>query len=228
MTPLALIAEDEDQIADVLDRYFIREGFRTSRASDGVTTLDLHAALKPDVVLLDVMMPRIDGWSVLAELRRRGDTPVIMMTALDQDLDKLQALRMGADDYVVKPFNPLELVARAQAVIRRHGKWGNDRVLRHGPLEIDPEAYEASIVRDDSRAPLKLTLTEFRLLEFMARQPMRVFTRADLADACLSGDEVLDRTVDSHMSNLRQKLKKQGAGDLIASIRGVGFRMNRP
>ena len=98
MNALILIVEDEAEIAEILDRYLMREGFRTVRAADGVIALDLHAALKPDLVLLDVMMPRLDGWGVLSDLRRRRDMPVIMMTALDQDIDKLQAMRMGADD----------------------------------------------------------------------------------------------------------------------------------
>lgn len=227
MNALALIVEDDDQIADVIDRYFTREGFRTTRVSNGMAALDVHAALKPDVILLDIMMPRMDGWAVLSEIRRRGSTPVIMMTALDQDIEKLQALRMGADDYVVKPFNPLELVARATAVLRRGRALGEDRVLRVGSLEIDPAGHMASIHSSEGRVTLDLTLTEHRMLEFMARQPMRVFTRGDLIDACLPGDEVLERTVDSHVSKLRRKLGSAGAGDLITSIRGLGYRFNR-
>nr|CAE27810.1 pseudogene-two-component transcriptional regulator, winged helix family [Rhodopseudomonas palustris CGA009] len=121
MNELILIAEDEPEIAKILDAYLVREGYRTVNAADGQTALDQHAILKPDLVLLDVKMPKIDGWDVLAELRRRGETPIIMITALDQDLDRLQGLRLGADDYVVKPFNPLEVVARAKAVLRRSG-----------------------------------------------------------------------------------------------------------
>ena len=227
MSALALIAEDEVQIAEILDRYFRREGFRTARAADGQTTLELHALLRPDVILLDVMMPRVDGWTVLTEIRRRGDTPIIMMTALDQDLDKVQALRMGADDYVVKPFNPSELVARAQAVLRRSAGGSGDRILRVGPLEIDPQGYMARVVKDGHAAELPLSLTEFRLLEFMARQPLRVFTRGELVDACLPGEEVLDRAVDSHVFNLRRKLRAAGALDLINGVRGVGYRLDR-
>lgn len=225
MTPLALIVEDEAAIAEILDRYLVQGGFRTARASDGQVALDLHALLKPDVVLLDVMMPKIDGWGVLAEMRRRGSTPVLMMTALDQDIDKLQALRMGADDYVVKPFNPLEVVARAQAVLRRAAGSDQARLLRVGPLEIDPASYLASLTVDAKTVPLELTLTEFRLLEFMARHPMRVFSRGELVDACLPGEEVLDRTVDSHMSKLRRKLKAAGVEGLLSGVRGVGYRL---
>lgn len=225
MSALALIVEDEIEIAEILDRYFQREGFRTARAADGQTALEIHALLRPDILLLDVGLPRQDGWSVLAEIRRRGDTPVIMMTALDQDIDKLQALRMGADDYVVKPFNPVELVARAHAILRRARREGLDRVLRVGPLEIDPRSYFVVLVQNDRTVELSLSLTEFRLLEFMARHPMRVFGRGELVDACLPGEEVLDRTVDSHISKLRRKLRAAGAPDLISGVRGVGYRL---
>ena len=186
--PLVLIAEDEADIADIIAAYLEREGMRTVRAADGRTALDLHGLLKPDLVMLDVMMPRLDGWQVLAELRRRGDTPVIMLTALDQDLDKLQALRIGADDYVVKPFNAVEVAARARAVLRRAGT-ANSRVLRVGPLEVDVEGHLASVLADGEPVQLTLTLTEFRILAHMARAPMRVFSRGDLIDACLPGGD---------------------------------------
>ena len=116
---LILIAEDESEIAEILAAYLQRGGLRSVHARDGQEALAHHLALKPDLVLLDVQMPRLDGWQVLAEIRHRGDTPVIMLTALDQDIDKLMGLRIGADDYVVKPFNPAEVVARVSAVLRR-------------------------------------------------------------------------------------------------------------
>lgn len=225
MSALVIIAEDEPEIAAVLDAYLVREGFRTVRAMDGQIALDLHAALRPDLVLLDVRMPRVDGWGVLGELRRRGETPVIMLTALDQDIDKLQALRIGADDYVVKPFNPVEVVARAHAILRRSGGSGQGGVIRLGPLEIDLEAHIVQWCGRDKPQRLPLTLTEFRMLAHMARYPMRVFSRAELADACLKGDEVLDRTVDSHLSKLRLKLRNAGADSVLVGVRGVGYRL---
>jgi hypothetical protein len=127
----------------------------------------VHLALRPDILLLDITMPLADGWDVLSEVRRRGETPVIVITALDQDLDKLQALRIGADDYVIKPFNPIEVVARVKAVLRRAGGTGASGVLRVGAIEIDTTSH---IVLHDGRA-IALTLTEFRLLAHMARNP---------------------------------------------------------
>ncbi|ALN75020.1 MULTISPECIES: response regulator [unclassified Aureimonas] len=221
MSALVLIAEDDDEIAAILDAYLVREGFRTVKARDGRTALDLHLSLKPDLLLLDVTMPRLDGWEVLAELRRRGTTPAIMITALDQDIDRLQGLRIGADDYVVKPFNPIEVVARAKAVLRRSGLAGSGGVLRVGKLSIDLDAYRASL--DD--AAIQLTLTEFRILAHMARSPTKVFTRGELVDACLPGSDALDRTVDSHLSKLRRKLEQAGAVGFLPGVRGVGYRL---
>ncbi|OAN57640.1 response regulator [Sphingomonas sp. TDK1] len=221
MNPLALIAEDDKDIADILRAYLEREGFRTVQAGEGRTALDLHLALKPDVLLLDITMPLVDGWEVLSEVRRRGGTPVLVLTALDQDIDKLQALRIGADDYVVKPFNPVEVVARVKAVRRRAGPGASGGVLRIGPVEIDTIAH---LVRTD-RGEVALTLTEFRLLTHMARTPTRVFSRSELLDACLPGSDALDRTVDSHVSKLRRKLEQAGAPEMPEGVRGVGYRL---
>lgn len=221
--PLVLIAEDESEIGDIIAAYLEREGMRTVRAADGRSALDLHLMLKPDLVLLDVLIPRLDGWQVLAELRRRGDTPVIMLTALDQDIDKLQGLRIGADDYVVKPFNPAEVAARVRAVLRRSAPGGGS-VLRIGRIEVDVENHLVTVLTDEGSFRPNLTLTEFRLLAHMARAPMRVFARGDLIDACLAG-EALERTVDSHLSKLRRKLEEAGAPGLINNVRSVGYRL---
>jgi len=221
---LVLIAEDEAEIAEIVTAFLEREGLRTVHARDGQTALDLHRALKPDLVLLDVQMPRMSGWDVLAELRRRGSTPVIMLTALDQDIDKLQALRIGADDYVVKPFNPAEVAARARAVLRRSGQSAG-QVLRAGPLEVDLDSHIVTVLTQEGPVRPALTLTEFRLLAHMARAPLRVFARSDLIDACLPGGDALERTVDSHLSKLRRKLEDAGAPGLVNNVRGVGYRL---
>lgn len=223
---LILIAEDDSDIAQILTAYLDREGYRTVTASDGEVALMHHQTLRPDLVLLDVQMPKQDGVAVLSEIRRRGGTPVIMATARAEDLDKLLALSIGADDYVIKPFNPLEVVARVKAVLRRvRGDTAGDRTIRWGPIEIDPEAYVARISRGDKRVTLDLTLTEYRLLAHLARTPSRVFTRAALLDACLPEGDALERTVDSHMSKLRRKLEAAGAAGLCAGVRGIGYRL---
>ncbi|MCW7541346.1 response regulator [Aquabacterium sp. A7-Y] len=226
-TPLILVAEDEAEIADILAAYLQRDGFRTVLAPDGVRALELHMSLKPDLVVLDIKMPRLDGWGVLTELRRRGDTPVIVLTARDQDIDKLLGLRMGADDYVIKPFNCAEAVARVHAVLRRSlppGARGSR--LRAGAFEIDIESHEATARVGAMLHPLELTLTEFRLLTHLARSPKRVFSREELLLTCLPEGSALERTVDSHLSKLRKKLERLGIEGVPLSVRGVGYRLD--
>lgn len=224
---LILIAEDEAEIAEILCAYLARSGLRTVHAADGRRALELHLTLKPDLVILDVQMPLADGWEVLAAIRHRGDTPVIMLTALDQDVDKLMGLRIGADDYVVKPFNPAEVVARVLAVLRRSSARGeplDQRMLRVDDFQIDFDSHEATVQVDGRQHALTLTLTEFKLLAHLARAPNRVFSRAELLVTCLPEGDTLERTVDSHISKLRRKLEDLGVAGVPASVRGVGYR----
>lgn len=225
-TALVLIAEDEAEIADILIAYLQRSGLRTQHASDGQQALAMHQALKPDLLLLDVQMPIVDGWKVLSEIRSRGDTPVIMLTALDQDIDKLMGLRLGADDYVVKPFNPAEVVARVQAVLRRTraNVSAASQVLRVGAFQIDLDSHEASVQRDGQPRTLDLTLTEFKLLACLMRAPKRAFSRAELLESCLPEGDTQERTVDSHISKLRKKLEALDIQGVPASVWGVGYR----
>ncbi|MBZ8139675.1 DNA-binding response regulator [Rubrivivax gelatinosus] len=224
---LVLIAEDETEIAEILAAYLGRNGLRSVHARDGREALAMHLSLKPDLVLLDVLMPRIDGWRVLSEIRHRGQTPVIMLTAMDQDIDKLTGLRVGADDYVVKPFNPAEVVARVQVVLRRSrlGRVGAPAVLRVGVFEIDRENHEAAVLVDGRRQLLSLTATEFRLLACLAQAPRRVHSREELLGNCLPEGDTQERTVDSHLSKLRRKLEACGVHGAPLSIRGVGYRL---
>jgi two-component system response regulator AdeR len=225
---LILIAEDEPDIADIIAAYLHRSGLRTVYAADGCQALEIHLSVKPDLVLLDVQMPYMDGWKVLAEIRRRGDTPVIMLTAMDQDIDKLMGLRIGADDYVVKPFNPAEVVARTQAVLRRtlsHGSSEVQHMLRAAPFEIDLDNHEAIVRIGKKRHTLVLTLTEFKLLTQLVRSPKCVFSREKLLTTCLPEGDTLERTVDSHISKLRKKLEDVGIMGIPVGIRGVGYRL---
>lgn len=225
---LVLIAEDETEIAEILAAYLARSGMRTVHAADGEQALQLHHTLKPDLVLLDVQMPRLDGWQVLAEIRHQAATPVIMLTAMDQDIDKLMGLRIGADDYVVKPFNPAEVVARSQAVLRRvlaSGAQEQSRVLRVAGLEIDLDQHEVIVRSDASAKKLLLTLTEFKLLVTLARAPKKVFSRMELLTSCLPEGDTLERTVDSHISKLRKKLEDAGLSGVPAVVRGVGYKL---
>jgi two-component system, OmpR family, response regulator AdeR len=224
---LILIVEDERQIAEIFTAFFEREGFRTVTAADGDTALDLHRILSPNLVVLDVKLPKRDGVEVLTEIRRRGNTPVIMSTALGEDLEKLTALKIGADDYLVKPFNPLELVARAKAVLRRAvDSEGRNNVVRVANIEIDLIAHEIRMLSIEGVSVIDVTPTEFRILSHMSRAPRKAFTRSEILDACLPQvSNALERTVDSHISNLRAKLEKAGASQVLQGVRGVGYRL---
>jgi two-component system, OmpR family, response regulator AdeR len=224
LNPLILIVEDEPHIAQVLDGYLKRDGYRTEVAGDGERAVELHRAAKPDLVLLDVQLPKMDGLEVLRRIRETAMTPVIMVTAMAEDLDKLLGLRMGADDYVVKPFSPLEVVARVKAVLRRAANSAPQMAqqpLRLGSLEVDPVGLVASV--DGKR--LDLTLTEYKLLETLCRHTNRTFTRTELLEVALPDSEALERVVDAHLANLRKKLERAGLQDLLETVRGVGYRV---
>ncbi|QMW16771.1 response regulator transcription factor [Pseudoalteromonas sp. MT33b] len=226
--PLILIVEDESEIVDILSAYLSRNNLRTIHASDGQKALELHSSMKPDLILLDIQMPKMDGWNVLSQLRQKSNTPVIMLTAMDQDLDKLMALRIGADDYVVKPFNPAEVVARVQAVLRRTlgvNQPKQQNILRTDPFEVDLESHEITVNVDGQRhAITTLTLTEFKLLTHFINSPKRVFSRIELLNSCLPEGDTLERTIDSHISKIRKKLETFGIHGIPAGVRGVGYR----
>ncbi len=223
---LILVAEDEQEIANILTSYLERDGFRAVAAADGDAALMHHRMLTPDLILLDIQMPKLDGMAVLAEVRRRGSTPVIMTTARSDDLDKLTALHIGADDFIVKPFNPMEVIARVKAVLRRtNGAMEKSGVSRVGAIEVDVICHIASVIAENKTSALDLTLTEYRLLEHMAHAPRRAFSRAELVDACLPEGDALERTVDSHISNLRRKLEQAGAPGHCVVVRGMGYRL---
>lgn len=212
----------------MLDAYIRRDGLRCATAADGLEGLHLFRTMRPDLVLLDIHLPGMDGLDLLKEIRSEGQTPVIIVTALADDVDKLLGLRLGADDYVVKPFNPAEVVARIRAVLRRTSAQPEQAPIRVGSIEIDEQGHVAMVHLDEGRAvPLPLTLTEFRLLACLAAQPRRCFSRSFLIEHCLPESEALERVIDSHISKLRRKLQIAGQGDLIEAVRGIGYRLWR-
>jgi two-component system, OmpR family, response regulator AdeR len=217
---LILVVEDELELAEVLEGYLRREQYRTERASDGEKALALFWASKPDLVLLDIQMPKLDGLEVLRSIRSHAETPVILLTARAEDLDKLLGFGLGADDYITKPFSPREVLARVKAVLKR-AQNTVPKVLRVGDLTIDAERIIASV--NDVR--IDLTPTEFRLLEHLARHSGRAFSRSELLSAILPASEALERVVDAHCKNLRRKLDEAGVGELLETVRGVGYRL---
>lgn len=221
---LILIAEDERELAESLELYLRTNGYATERAHDGEAALTLFRAARPDLILLDVMMPEKDGLEVLKTVRRESKTPVIMLTARAEEVDKLLGLGLGADDYLVKPYSLREVVARVQAVLRRVEDKSEpiSKVIRVGDLEID--TYSMS-VRVSGRA-LSLTPTEFNLLHHLALTPGRAVSRDELLEAAMPESDALERAVNVHLKNLRRKLGEHGAADLLVTVRGVGYRLS--
>ncbi len=219
-----LVVDDERNIVELVKLYLEKDGFAVVAARDGREALSLAERHDPDLVVLDLMLPELDGWEVTRELRRRGDTPIIMLTARGDDVDRIVGLELGADDYLVKPFNPRELVARVRAVLRRTGGAARGtRPIELGPLRVDPRRREAYV---GSRR-LELRPREFDLLAALARDPGVVLTRNVLLESVWGTDFPGEtRTVDVHVAALRTKLG--GDGPPIETVRGVGYRLVPP
>lgn len=221
-----LIVEDDADSANILEAYLQRDGFEVALAEDGLRGLALHKSWKPDLILLDVMLPRLSGTEVLSAVRRSSDTPVIMVTAMGDEPEKLGALRYGADDYVVKPYSPREVVARVHAVLRRTlGSQPVEQLLRHENLRVDLTAFTAAIELPDAQPQLlDLTPTEFKLLVTLLKTPSKAFTREELLEICLPESEALARVVDAHVHNLRRKLETHGIAGVLVTVRSIGYR----
>lgn len=226
----ALVVDDDDEFRGVLRDVLERAGYEVALASGGRAGLTASTTARPDIVLLDLSMPGIDGWQVLEGIRERGTMPpVIVISAYARESDKVRALRMGADDYVTKPFSTPELLARMVSVMRRGAadtETHEPRELAFGPIVIDLERRAAA--RDGTALPL--TKSEFDLLVALVSAPNRAFTRRQLADRVLGPDWFGDEhAIDMHVSRLRRKLgDAPGAGGFIETVRGVGFRMASP
>jgi DNA-binding response OmpR family regulator len=218
-----LIVEDDPDVVRVARAYLEREGYAVLVESDGDAGLQQARAARPDLVVLDWMLPHASGLDVLRRLRADGDVPVLMLTARTDEADRVLGLELGADDYLTKPFSPRELVARVGAVLRRTGApVAATPVLRHGALELDVGARTARV---GGRA-VELTTLEFDLLRVFGAAPGRVFQRDELIERVWGGDhDGNDRVVDVHVSNLRQKLGEAGGDDLIRTVRGVGYAL---
>jgi DNA-binding response OmpR family regulator len=212
-----LIVDDDAKVCESVDRYLAHAGYTTASALDGARALELARTFEPDLIVLDVMLPEVDGLEVCRALRETSNVPIIMLTARSTEHDKLAGLSLGADDYLTKPFSPRELVARVDAVLRRAVVAEKSERVSAGPLTIDPARCEVTI---DGEA-ITLTATEFRLLLSMARVPGRVFRRDELVRLAIGDDfDGLDRTIDAHIKNLRKKI----GSPFIATVFGIGYK----
>jgi two-component system, OmpR family, alkaline phosphatase synthesis response regulator PhoP len=224
MSTKILVVDDEAKIVKLVRSYLEQSGFTVVEAADGQTALIQARREKPDLVVLDLGLPGIDGLAVARTLRRERETPIIMLTARIEDTDKIVGLELGADDYVTKPFNPRELVARVRAVLRRvSGATPAAEILRAGALALDVGGHQATL---DGR-PLDLTPTEFDLLTVLLQNPGRAFTRLELLDR-VQGDayEGYERTIDAHVKNLRAKLGDDPRHPrYIQTVFGVGYKL---
>jgi DNA-binding response OmpR family regulator len=221
-----LVVDDEKKITSVLQAYLEREGYFVITSHDGPEALHLARSEKPDLILLDLMLPGLSGEELMKQLRSEGSrVPVIMLTAKSALDEKVYGLSIGADDYVVKPFSPQEVIARVKTILRRSD---TDQVpltdilnLSDGKLEINALSHTAAW----DKIKLNLTPTEFNLLIHLARHPNRVYSRAQLAESLFGYESITeDRTIDAHIKNLRQKLQNAGAPNLVKTVYGVGYK----
>jgi len=217
-----LLVEDEREIARMVQAYLMREGYRVEVAFDGEEGWRRYQELSPDLIILDLMLPKLHGLELARKIRRVSDVPIIMLTALSEEADRVAGLELGADDYVTKPFSLRELAARVRAVLRRAEGIREPERLSYGPLEIDLGSRE---VRLEGRS-IDLTPIEFDLLAYLARHPGKVFTRRELLSAVQERSYAsFPRTIDSHIKNLRHKIEPDPKNPrFIVTVHGVGYK----
>lgn len=224
MTSKVLVVDDEDHIVELARIYLTREGYEVEGVGDGSQALARFGQVKPDLVVLDIMLPGADGLAICKEIRKQSQVPIIMLTARDEVTDKVVGLEVGADDYLTKPFHPQELVARAKALLRRARiEPDAPKLIRAGKLEVDLERHEVR----HGQAKFQLRPKEFDLLALLSRHPGRVFQRSELLDLVWGYDfPGYTRTVDVHVQQLREKLAAAGVTDpSIQTVWGVGYRL---
>ena len=222
--PKILIVDDDPHIREVLRFALEKAGFTVREAVNGAQALERHAAERPDLIVLDILMPEMDGTEVCRRLRRDHATPIVFLSSRDDEVDRILGLELGGDDYVTKPFSPRELVARVKAVLRRGQPAANEEasnVMTHGRLKLDGERFKVWWAKTE----VVLTVTEFGILRTLLRRPGKVFSREELINAAYDFHNVVsDRTVDSHVRRLRAKLAAAGA-DVVETVHGVGYKL---
>ncbi len=219
---LVLVVEDELPLAQTIELYLRNENYRTERASNGRQALDLFYAVKPDLIILDIGLPELDGLEVLKRIRAKSDVPVIMLTARAEEVDELLGFGLGADDYITKPATARKLMARVNAVLKRSkGNSLAQEILRINDMVIDVYSMQVKV----KELPISLTPTEFRLLHHLALTPNRAIPRSELYEVAMPESDAYERAVDVHLTNIRRKLAKVNAAKLIETVRGVGYRL---
>ena len=217
-----LVVDDDPQIRAVLRIAFDQAGYAVTEAGDGAEGLVKAQSGRFDLIVLDIGLPEMDGLAVCRELRRAHDTPVLFLTAREDEIDRVLGFELGGDDYVTKPFSPRELVARVGAILKRGARAATSETLRRGVLQIDPTRHSCTV----NDASVTLTAREMEILAHLMRHPDQVAARPALTDALYGvGTAVSDRTLDSHLRNLRAKLTEAGCADAIETVHGVGIRM---
>jgi len=213
-----LLVDDEPQILEICRDYLKKSGYDVVTASDGVQGLSIARREKPDLIVLDLMLPEMDGLDVCRAIRRESDVPIIMLTARVEEIDKLIGLEIGADDYMTKPFSPRELVARVRVVLRRVSGDSSAEMIRVGDVSLDRAHYEVQM----EKRVVPLTSTEFEIMAVLMSQPGRIFSRSQLLNAVHGvAFESYERAIDSHIRNLRRKLEPD---QLIVTVHGVGYK----
>jgi len=221
MPELILVVDDEPKIARLARDYLEKNGYRVVTAADGQSALIMARREKPDLIILDLMLPVMDGREVCKILRRESDVPIIMLTALAEEVDQVTGLEIGADDYITKPFSPRALVARVRAMLRRtKGGVKAPSVIRVGLLEVDSEKHAVTY----NNALIHLTPNEFNLLTILASRVGQTLTREQLLDDLHGAASSVDRSVDSHVKNLRKKLEATSGQSMIETVYGIGYR----
>lgn len=231
MAQTILVVDDDPHIREVICFTLQKAGMETMVARDGAEAFDQFRRRAPDLIILDVGMPEMDGLEVCRQIRKTSDVPILFLSARDEEIDRVLGLEIGGDDYVTKPFSPRELVARVNVILRRSNgravaerEAGGAGTLVVGALTIEPERHKA---RFDG-AEIPLTAIEFAIIRSFARRPGLIFTREQVMQAAYEGNiHVSDRTIDSHIRNLRAKFLNAGAVDVIETVHGVGFRLGR-
>lgn len=226
MNKLILIAEDDDNTSALLVRYLTKEGFDPVRANNGCDALSIAQSRCPCLVILDLMMPGLDGWEVCEELRATTDVAILILSARQEEADRILGLNLGADDYVVKPFSPREVVARVHAILRRSAPITDavDEVVAVGELSLNLSSHCVTV----SGKPIALTASEFIVLNTLMRRAGRVYTRDEVLNAlCTDGQLVVDRVVDVHVAGIRRKISAvSDQRGYITTVRGIGYRLD--